>query len=109
MASCLLKPENKDVLVEMLTYHVVSGYDSSSDITDGLQLTTLEDENLTFKLGNSTFWIHTTSGSTAKVTIWNAYASNGVVHVIDAVLLPKKFVEDNPCANGRMVDGAILA
>merc|ERR1712137_451322 len=106
--ACLLKPENKEALVEVLTYHVVSGYDLASDITDGMEVSTLETEKLTFKLDNSDVSIDTTSGSTAKVTIPNVYASNGVVHVIDAVLLPKKFVDNNPCENSSMVTGGIL-
>merc|ERR1712179_206978 len=106
--ACLLKPENKEALVEVLTYHVVSGYDLASDITDGMEVSTLETEKLTFKLDNSDVSIDTTSGSTAKVTMPNVYASNGVVHVIDAVLLPKKFVDNNPCGNSSMVTGGIL-
>jgi len=106
--TCLLDPDNKGVLVEVLKYHVVSGYDLASDITDGMEVSTLETEKLTFKLDNSDVSIDTTSGSTAKVTISNVYASNGVVHVIDAVLLPKKFVDNNPCENSSMVAGGIL-
>merc|ERR1712137_1516603 len=106
--TCLLKPENKEALVEVLTYHVVSGYGLASDIADGMEVSTLEREKLTFKLDNSVVSIDTTSGSTAKVTMPNVYASNGVVHVIDAVLLPKKFVDNNPCENSSMVTGGIL-
>jgi len=106
--TCLLKPANKDALVEVLTYHVVSGYDLASDITDGLEVPTLEKENLTFKVNESVVSIDTTTGSTAKVTIPNVYASNGVVHVIDSVLLPKNFADNNPCVSSSMVDGTIL-
>jgi transforming growth factor-beta-induced protein len=106
--ACLLKPENKAALTEVLTYHVVQGYDLASDITDGLKVTTLEKEKLTFKIDNTTVLIDTTSGSTANVTIPNVYATNGVVHVIDAVLLPKDFTDNNPCASSTMVDSAIV-
>merc|ERR1712137_39694 len=106
--ACLLEPENKDALVEVLTYHVVPCYVLKSNITDGMEVSTVEEEKLTFKLDNSVVSIDTTSGSTAKVTISNVYASNGVVHVIDTVLLPKKFVDNNPCENSSMVEGRIL-
>jgi uncharacterized surface protein with fasciclin (FAS1) repeats len=106
--TCLLKPENKDALVQVLTYHVVAGYDLASDITDGLKVTTLEKEKLTFKVDNKTVQIDTTSGSSANVTMPNVYATNGVVHVIDAVLLPKDFTDNNPCANSTMVDAILV-
>jgi uncharacterized surface protein with fasciclin (FAS1) repeats len=108
VVTCLLKPENKDALVEILTYHVVAGYDLASDITDGLKVETLEKEKLTFKLDNKTVLIETTSGGSANVTMPNVYATNGVVHVIDAVLLPKDFTDNNPCANSTKVDAIVV-
>merc|ERR1711953_99703 len=106
--SCLLKPENKDALTQVLTYHVVAGYDLASDITDGLEVATLEKETLTFKLDNSAVSIDTTSGGMANVTAANVYATNGVVHVIDAVLLPKDFTDSNPCANDAMDNTVVV-
>jgi uncharacterized surface protein with fasciclin (FAS1) repeats len=95
---CLLKPENVDALTEVLTYHVVAGYDLAADITDGLKVTTLETEDLTFKIKDKAVTIDTTSGGSATVTQPDVFATNGVVHVIDSVLIPQKFVDNNPCA-----------
>lgn len=96
LVSCLLKPENKDALTQVLTYHVVAAYDLASDITDGLNVTTLEGDDLTFKLQDKSVIVDTTSGGSATVTQPNVFASNGVVHVIDSVLVPKEFTD--PCA-----------
>lgn len=109
--SCLLKPENKDALTKVLTYHVVAGYYLASDIIPqllGMEVETLEKEMLTFKLDNSAVSIDTTSGGMASVTAPNVYATNGVVHVIDAVLLPKDFMDNNPCANDAMDNTVVV-
>ena len=77
----LLKPENKAILVKILTYHVVSGKVLSSDVKDGV-VASLEGSELTFS---------TTGGvmvNEAKITTPDVPASNGVIHVIDKVLLP---------------------
>jgi uncharacterized surface protein with fasciclin (FAS1) repeats len=91
----LLKPENKDQLVKVLTYHVVSGkYDSKKllhDIKKGggkATLTTVEGEPLTFTTDGTTITITDAKGGTATVTTADVYQSNGIIHVIDAVLLP---------------------
>jgi uncharacterized surface protein with fasciclin (FAS1) repeats len=96
--TCLLEPDNKDALVQVLTYHVVAGYVLAADITDGLNVTTLEKEDLTFKIEDKAVMIDTTSGGSATVTTPNVYATNGVVHVIDQVLIPQEFLDNNPCA-----------
>jgi len=77
----LLKPENKDTLAKILTYHVVSGQVMSGDITAG-DVATVE---------GSTVALATDGGVTvngAKVIQADVTTSNGVVHVVDAVLLP---------------------
>ena len=77
----LLKPENKAVLAQILTYHVVSGKVLSSDVKDGA-VASVEGSELTFS---------TTGGvmvNDAKVITPDVQASNGVIHVIDKVLLP---------------------
>ena len=77
----LLKPENKAVLAQILTYHVVSGKVLSSDVKDGA-VASVEGSELTFS---------TTGGimvNDAKITTPDVPASNGVIHVIDKVLLP---------------------
>jgi uncharacterized surface protein with fasciclin (FAS1) repeats len=79
----LLKPENKDKLVSILTYHVVSGKVMSTDLSDGMKAATVNGADLT---------ITTTGGvkvNTANVAMADIEASNGVVHVIDAVILPE--------------------
>ena len=80
----LLKPENKDKLVQILTYHVVPGKIMAGDIA-GKQLAakTVEGQNLQ---------VNATQGvkiNNASVTTADVEASNGVIHVIDTVLLPQ--------------------
>ena len=78
----LLLPENKDQLVAILTYHVVPGKVMSTDLSDGMTATTVQGSDVT---------IGTTGGVTvngANVVAPDVAASNGVIHVIDAVILP---------------------
>ncbi|MBJ7347022.1 MAG: fasciclin domain-containing protein [Thermoleophilaceae bacterium] len=84
----LLKPENKGDLANILTYHVVAGDVKAADLKDGQKLTTVQGEELTVKIDGATVSI-VGAGSTAKVVIPDVEASNGTVHVIDTVLLPK--------------------
>lgn len=79
----LLKPEMKADLTGVLTYHVVSGLVKSSDLTDGMELTTVQGGKLKVSIKDGTVMING-----AKVTVADAISSNGVTHVIDAVLLP---------------------
>ena len=79
----LLKPENKAALVDILTFHVHSGTVYAKSITDGEKITTVEGNDLVAKVQGADVFINT-----AKVTIANQFASNGVTHVVDAVLLP---------------------
>ena len=77
----LLLPENKEVLTKILTYHVVAAEVMAADVSAG-DVTTLE---------GSTFAVTTEGGvkvNTANVTATDVPASNGVIHVIDAVLVP---------------------
>ena len=77
----LLLPENKEILVKILTYHVVSGMVMAADITDG-DVATVEGSNV---------MLVTTSGvkvNDANVVSADVPASNGVIHAIDAVILP---------------------
>lgn len=80
----LLKPANKDELANILTYHVVAGDVKSSDLSDGQMVETVQGEKLEVKIGND--------GSVmigdATVVMADVEASNGTVHVIDAVLVP---------------------
>ena len=84
----LVKPENKAKLTKILTYHVVPGKLSASDLTDGKKLTTVEGETLTVKHSGGKIWIVDAKGDKAQVTIPDVNQSNGVIHVINTVLLP---------------------
>lgn len=77
----LLLPENQDTLVKILTYHVVPGVVLSTDIADG-EVPTVEGQNVTLSTANGV----TVNG--ANVVQADVLASNGVIHVIDAVILP---------------------
>ena len=84
----LVKPENKATLTKILTYHVVPGKLEASDLTDGKKLKTAEGEELTVKKMDGKTWIVDAKGGTSMVTISNVNQSNGVIHVVDTVLLP---------------------
>jgi uncharacterized surface protein with fasciclin (FAS1) repeats len=78
----LLKPENKDKLTAILTYHVVPGKVMSTDLSEGLKATTVQGGELTITLDGGPK-VNGVAISTPDVA-----ASNGVIHVIDAVLRP---------------------
>jgi uncharacterized surface protein with fasciclin (FAS1) repeats len=80
----LLKPENKEKLASILTYHVVSGNVMSSALTDGQKVATVNGQEITIGVKEGKV---TVNG--ANVTAADLSAGNGVVHVIDAVILPK--------------------
>lgn len=84
----LLLPENKDTLAGILTYHVISGEVLSSDLTDGQVVTTVQGEELTVSLADGMVMFTDTKGGSATVTTADVRAGNGVVHIIDAVLMP---------------------
>ncbi|MFZ3240639.1 MAG: fasciclin domain-containing protein [Pseudolabrys sp.] len=91
----LLKPENKKTLTNVLTYHVVPGRLSAKDLMEKVRtgngkamLKTVEGEDLTFAEKDGKLWIWDAKGGSAQVTIRNVMQSNGVIHVIDTVLLP---------------------
>src|SRR5438067_6096826 len=84
----LVKPENKATLTKILTYHVVPGKLDASDLTDGKKLKTAEGEELTVKRSDGKVWIIDAKGDSSMVSISNVHQSNGVIHVIDTVLLP---------------------
>src|SRR5471032_1572685 len=84
----LVKPENKATLTKILTYHVVSGKLEASSLTDGKKLKTVEGEELTVKHQDGKVWIVDAKGGTSMVTIPNVNQSNGVIHVVDTVLMP---------------------
>jgi uncharacterized surface protein with fasciclin (FAS1) repeats len=79
----LLKPENKEKLSKILTYHVVSGKTMAADLEDGQELTTVEGSKLKVMVKDGKVMV-----GNAQVTSADIEASNGVIHVIDKVLLP---------------------
>ena len=84
----LVKPENKATLTKILTYHVVPGRLEAASLTDGKKLKTVEGEELTVKQQDGKVWIVDAKGGTSMVTISNVNQSNGVIHVVDTVLMP---------------------
>jgi uncharacterized surface protein with fasciclin (FAS1) repeats len=84
----LVKPENKATLTKILTYHVVAGKMEAASLTEGKKLKTVEGEELTVKLKDGKVWIVDAKGGTSMVTIANVNQSNGVIHVVDTVLMP---------------------
>ena len=84
----LVKPENKATLTKILTYHVVPGRLEAASLTDGKKLKTAEGEELTVKKADGKIWIVDAKGGTSMVTISNVNQSNGVIHVVDTVLMP---------------------
>ncbi|WP_375173890.1 fasciclin domain-containing protein [Pseudooceanicola sp.] len=78
----LLEPENKDKLTAILTYHVVSGAVMSGDLSDGMSAATVEGSEITVSLGDAV------KINDATVVTPDIEASNGVIHVIDSVLMP---------------------
>jgi uncharacterized surface protein with fasciclin (FAS1) repeats len=78
----LLKPENKDKLVAVLTYHVVPGKVMSTDLSEGLKATTVQGGEVTITLDGGP------KVNGAAISTPDVAASNGVIHVIDAVILP---------------------
>lgn len=79
----LLKPENIDTLTAVLTYHVVPGKVMSTDLSDDMMAATVQGEEITIDLDNGVMV------NDANVVTADIETSNGVIHVIDKVILPK--------------------
>ncbi|KAB7762127.1 fasciclin [Xanthomonas maliensis] len=91
----LLKPESKPTLTKVLTYHVVPGKVDAASLIAKIKagggsttLTTVQGEPLTAKLNGKKVTLTDTKGNTATVTTADVMQSNGVIHVIDKVLMP---------------------
>jgi uncharacterized surface protein with fasciclin (FAS1) repeats len=92
----LVAPENKDMLTRILTYHVVPGHLTASDLKRMIaagggkaMLTTVEGEPLTVSEGDMGHLVLTDAkGGMSTITIANVMQSNGVIHVVDSVLIP---------------------
>jgi len=91
----LVKPENKATLTKILTYHVVSGKMTSADLAKAIKagkgmakLTTVQGETLTAMMKGKNIEVKDEKGGVATVTIADVIQSNGVIHVINKVLMP---------------------
>ena len=91
----LLKPQNKEKLAGILTYHVVAGKWTAEQLAEKIkagngtaELKTVNGETLTAKMDGDSIALTDEKGDTAKVVIGNVMQSNGVIHVIDTVLMP---------------------
>jgi uncharacterized surface protein with fasciclin (FAS1) repeats len=91
----LLKPENKKTLTNVLTYHVVAGRLTTKDLMAKVKygngkamLKTVEGDDLTVTQDGGHLTITDAKGDKSMVTIANVMQSNGVIHVVDTVLLP---------------------
>jgi uncharacterized surface protein with fasciclin (FAS1) repeats len=92
----LLKPENKAMLVKVLTYHVVAGRMTAMDIAAKAKANggkamfkTVQGETLTaWKDAKGGWWLTDAKGGKSRITIANVMQSNGVIHVVDTVLMP---------------------
>lgn len=78
----LLKPENKDKLIAILTYHVLAGKVMSTDLSEGLKAKTVNGAEVTITLDGGA------KVNGAVISTADILASNGVIHVIDSVILP---------------------
>lgn len=92
----LLKPENKKMLTNILTYHVVSGKMNAKDIDKAIKagngkatLKTVSGGTLTAWMKGKDLYLTDEKGGSSKVTIADVNQSNGVIHVVDTVLMPK--------------------
>ena len=91
----LVKPENKEMLTKILTYHVVPGRLSVADLKKDIkagggkaELKTVQGETLTAMMENGRIMLKDEKGGMAAITIPNVYQSNGVIQVVDSVLQP---------------------
>ena len=91
----LLKPENKDTLVKILTYHVVSGRVSSADLKKQIKmgggkamLKTVAGGSLWAMMEGNSIVLKDEKGGMSKITQANIFQSNGVIHVVDTVVMP---------------------
>ncbi|MBU1822459.1 MAG: fasciclin domain-containing protein [Bacteroidetes bacterium] len=91
----LVKPENKGTLTTILTYHVVAGWMDSQAIAEAIKkgngkatFTTVEGGTLTAMMKGKKLMLTDEKGGTSTVTIKDVYQSNGVIHVIDSLVMP---------------------
>jgi transforming growth factor-beta-induced protein len=100
----LLKPENKETLVAILTYHVVPGKVTAADVVNLPSTETVQGEEITIKVDGNTVMVND-----AKVTQTDIAARNGVIHVIDTVILPPTVAEKLAAPAQDIVEVAVAA
>ncbi len=91
----LVKPENKATLTKILTYHVVSGKYNAKKLAQMIKkgsgkatLKTVQGDELTLAMSGKNIVVTDEKGGTSTVTIADVYQSNGIIHVVDTVLMP---------------------
>ena len=92
----LLEPKNKETLTSILTYHVVPGNLMASDVVKALEkgngkaeVTTLNGQKLTVVKNSKGIWLKDQAGNYSQITATDIKGSNGVIHVIGSVVMPK--------------------
>jgi transforming growth factor-beta-induced protein len=96
----LLKPENKQMLTDILLYHVVAGKVMASDVVNLTEAMTVLGKNVAIKVDGGKVYIND-----AEVIITDIEASNGVIHVIDTVILPPAEVKAMDIVDTAVADG----
>merc|ERR1712139_209363 len=91
LLAALLEPKNVKALTQVLTYHVYAGEAKNTDLKNGEEVKTLEGKDVKVTIDGSSVKINN-----ADVTTANVLATNGVVHIIDSVLIPPGFVPPTP-------------
>ena len=92
----LLKPENKDLLVKILTYHVLAGNYAAADVSSMTESKTVQGNPVDFAAKNGNVFVND-----AQVVAADVMASNGVIHAIDTVLMPQDDIVDTAVKDGR--------
>jgi len=93
----LLKPENKDMLTSILTYHVIAGEFKAADVVKGIQesaygkfkINTVQGNKLVAYMKDGNVYLKDSKGNKSKVIMTDVDASNGVIHAIDTVVMPE--------------------
>lgn len=92
----LLKPENKQLLTDILTYHVVAGKLPAAEVVKQTELKTVQGQTFLVKVADGKVFVNN-----AEVILTDIKAGNGVIHVIDAVITPPADIVDTAVADGR--------
>jgi len=97
-------PNNESVLANLLEYHVVSGYVLSSDLSSGEVVTTLQAQDVTVFINGGAVDFFDTNGRVSRVVTADTKATNGVVHIVNSVLLPNGTINNITSNIGMLSD-----